>query len=167
MHHMRNITNTLHNEHMATITLLNRMEEQVMSHKPGNAPDASAEDMQKLLRDIANNVESEITGHFSFEEEHLFTRLAEMGDENIGVLLTEEHHVMLPIGERLVVLCKEARQNGFTAETWEEFRRLVGEFIERMIAHIQKEEMGLLPVLDDVIDEEEDGQLSTAYAMSR
>ena len=167
MHHMRNITNTLHNEHMATISLLNRMEEQVMAHRPGNPPNAADYEVAKLLRDIASNVESEISGHFSFEEEHLFTRLAEMGDENIGILLTEEHHVMLPIGQRLVALSKEARQNGFTVENWEEFRRLVGEFIERMIAHIQKEEMGLLPVLDDVIDDEEDGQLSTAYAMSR
>lgn len=165
--HARSITRTLHEEHLATIALLNRLEEQIMTHRPGNPPDASQPDVAKLLNDISMAVEGEIRDHFAFEEEKLFPRLDEMGDGGIGALLTEEHHVLLPVGERLVTLSGEARSGGFTNASWDEFRRLVGEFIERMIAHIQKEEMGMLPVLDDIIDEDEDGELTTAYAMSR
>lgn len=167
MHHARSITRTLHEEHIATISLLNRLEEQIMSHRPGNPPDTGKAEVGKLLGDIVAAVEGEIRGHFAFEEEALFPRLDQFGDGSIGTLLTEEHHVLLPIGERLVTLARAARTNGFDGEAWDEFRRLVGEFIERMIAHIQKEEMGLLPMLDDIIDEEQDGELTTAYAMSR
>jgi hypothetical protein len=35
-----------------------------------------------------------------------------------------------------------------------------------MLAHIQKEEMALLPVLDDLLDAETDLELSTAYGGS-
>ncbi|MDP2619639.1 MAG: hemerythrin domain-containing protein [Hyphomicrobiales bacterium] len=163
----RHITRTLHDEHLATIALINRMEDRIVAHRPGNPPDAADPEVAKLLRDIASSVEAEIKSHFAFEEGSLFPRLEERGDGGIGELLTEEHRVVLPIGERLVALARAARENGFNAESWAEFRRLAGEFVERMIAHIQKEEMGLLPVLDDIIDEDQDAELSTAYAMSR
>lgn len=163
----RHITRTLHDEHLATIALVNRMEQRVMAHRPGNPPDAADPETAELLRDIAMSVEAEIKSHFAFEEGSLFPRLDEMGDAGIGELLTEEHHVLLPIGEELVALCRAARKDGFSEEGWAGFRRLAGEFAERMIAHIQKEEMGLLPVLDDIIDEDQDAALSTAYAASR
>jgi len=167
MDHARHITRTLHDEHLATIGLINRLEECVMAHRPGSPPDAADPEVGKLLREVVGSVEAEIKSHFAFEEESLFPRLEEMGDSGIGELLTEEHHVLLPIGEELVALARAAREQGFSAESWTEFRRLAGEFAERMIAHIQKEEMGLLPVLDDIIDEDQDAELSTAYAMSR
>ena len=163
----RHITRTLHEEHLATIALVNRMEDRIMAHRPGNPPDTADPEVGKLLRDIANSVEAEIQSHFAFEESSLFPRLEEMGDAGIGELLTEEHHVLLPIGEELVALARAAKEQGFSEESWGAFRRLAGEFAERMIAHIQKEEMGLLPVLDDIIDEDQDAELSTAYAMSR
>lgn len=163
----RHITRTLHDEHLATIALVNRIEERVMAHRPGSPPDHGDAEVNKLLGDIANSVEAEIKSHFAFEEEALFPRLEEMGDTGIGELLTEEHHVLLPIGERLVTLARTARQEGFSEGDWAEFRRLASEFVERMIAHIQKEEMGLLPILDDIIDEDQDAELSTAYAASR
>ena len=167
MDHVRHITRTLHDEHLATIALINRLEQRIMAHRPGNPPDVTEAEVSNLLRDIVGSVEAEIKSHFAFEEESLFPRLEEMGDAGIGELLTEEHHVLLPIGERLVALARAARQDGFSNDRWAEFRRLSGEFVERMIAHIQKEEMGLLPILDDIIDEDQDAELSTAYVMSR
>ncbi|HEX6265821.1 MAG TPA: hypothetical protein VFZ81_02870, partial [Burkholderiales bacterium] len=43
--------------------------------------------------------------------------------------------------------------------------RLLGlELAERLVAHVQKEEMSLLPALEDLLDEAADGELSAAYA---
>jgi hypothetical protein len=43
--------------------------------------------------------------------------------------------------------------------------RILGlELAERLVAHVQKEEMSLLPSLEDLVDETADGELSTAYA---
>jgi hypothetical protein len=36
--------------------------------------------------------------------------------------------------------------------------------VERQVAHIQKETMALLPMLDDLLDEDTDRDLSFSYA---
>ena len=38
------------------------------------------------------------------------------------------------------------------------------ELVERQVSHIQKETMALLPLLDDLLDEETDRELAFAYA---
>jgi hypothetical protein len=38
--------------------------------------------------------------------------------------------------------------------------------VERQVAHIQKETMALLPLLDDLLDDELDRELAFAYASS-
>ena len=43
-----------------------------------------------------------------------------------------------------------------------DFRRLALELVERQVAHIQKESMALLPMLDDLLDDETDRALSFA-----
>ncbi|HYQ99934.1 MAG TPA: hemerythrin domain-containing protein, partial [Casimicrobiaceae bacterium] len=43
-------------------------------------------------------------------------------------------------------------------------QRGVSELVERQVAHIQKETMALLPMLDDLLDEETDRALAFAYA---
>ena len=47
---------------------------------------------------------------------------------------------------------------------WEALKRGVLELVERLVSHIQKEEMALLPLLDDLLDDETDRQLAFAYA---
>jgi len=167
MDFQRHVTRTLHDEHLATIGLVGRIEQGLMRHRPDDPPDAADPEVAKLLGDLASALETEIKSHFAFEELSLFPRLEETGNSGIGELLTEEHQVLLPIGEELVARSRAAKQDGFSEESWGEFRRLAAEFAERIAGHIQKEEMGLLPILDDIIDEDQDGELSTAYAMSR
>lgn len=167
MDHVRSISRVLHQDHLETIALLNRLENGLLRGRPGALPDVSNLEVAKLLRDIAASASAEVSGHFAFEENQLFPRLEAMGDASIGELLAEEHAILLPIAARLAELAGLAGQGGASAEDWAEFRRLGGEYVERMISHIQKEEMGLLPVLDDVIDEDEDMELTSLYAASR
>jgi hypothetical protein len=44
------------------------------------------------------------------------------------------------------------------------FKRGVMEIVERQVSHIQKETMALLPLLDDLLDDDTDRELSMAYA---
>ena len=64
-------------------------------------------------------------------------------------------------------MAKSARQDGFTDASWLQFRQSGVELIERMISHIQKEEMALLPMLEDIIDEDEDADLMMTYSEMR
>ena len=126
-------------------------------------PDINDPATRKTLEKAATAIEQEIRDHFAFEENELFTRLADMGDADIGEHLRDEHHAILPVGEQVSALARAALENGFSDKSWPQFKTLTGELIERMLAHIQKEEMALLPMLDELLDPETDLELSENY----
>ena len=153
----------LHDDHQATIIVIETLE-QMLSRAKRSIPDATDPSVKKSLQTAASAIEEEISAHFTFEEEELFTRLADAGDGAIGAHLAEEHKAILPLGIQMAALARAALDSGFTDTGWSEFRAVTSELIERMIPHIQKEEMALLPILDDLLDPKTDMELSTAYA---
>ena len=86
-----------------------------------------------------------------------------MGDADIGEHLREEHKAILPVGEQVASLARTALDGSFDDQSWPQFKAQAGELIERMLAHIQKEEMALLPVLDELLDPQTDFELSENY----
>jgi iron-sulfur cluster repair protein YtfE (RIC family) len=52
---------------------------------------------------------------------------------------------------------------GFAPAEWEEFMRLAQELSDRMLAHVQKEEMALLPILEENMDSETEARLYQEY----
>jgi hypothetical protein len=52
------------------------------------------------------------------------------------------------------------KSNALTKES----RALALELAERLVSHVQKEEMSMLPALDDLLDEDADRELVLAYA---
>lgn len=161
------ITRTLHDEHLVTISVLERLEGVFQKNGPKKTPAGDSPDITSLLGDIINLVECDVKNHFSFEEDKLFPLLSAMGDSPISMILTGEHNVILPLGNLLSELAKSARKDGFTDASWLQFRQSGVELIERMISHIQKEEMALLPMLEDIIDEDEDADLMMTYSEMR
>lgn len=148
----------LDEEHRSNLALLERVERAV-----GGAPAASPE-ATKLLSDFAHAMEHDIGRHFDFEEQVLFPRIAEFGDVAIADLLLEEHESIRDVAAELLPLAQEAAAGRTDAAAWERLRLLTLELIERQVAHIQKETMALLPLLDDLLDPETDGELALAYA---
>lgn len=155
----------MHDDHMAALTLLDGIERFVQG-AGGGVPDARLPATRQLLSDFKAAVHSEITGHFAFEEESLFPILAEAGAEDMCTILTRDHEVILPLGQRLAELAGEAGRNGFTPNSWGEFRRTAGDFIDGLRGHIGKEEMGLVPALEDVLEEDQDMELIAHYRFS-
>lgn len=156
------ISQTLHEEHCATIALMERLEGLIRRRR--DLPDAGDPMTKQLLRELAVGVEAEVKRHFDFEENHLFTYLELIGDHAIGAHLTEEHSMMRPLGERLAALARTAESEGFDKARWDEFCRVGAEFIERMLVHVQKEEMALLPLIDDAMDSDTHARLFEAYS---
>ena len=153
----------LHEDHQATIKVIETLE-QILSRAKRSKPDVTDPSVKNALQTAASAIEDEISAHFTFEEEELFTRLADAGDGAIGAHLREEHQAILPLGIQMAALARAALDTGFSDTGWSEFRAVTGELIARMIPHIQKEEMALLPMLDDLLDPETDMELSSAYA---
>lgn len=157
------ISQALHDEHGATVALMERLEHLLSRHRRGSAPDTTDRAVASLLADLSGWVDAEIERHFGFEENRLFPYLAAAGDRAIGAHLTDEHSAMRPLGLKLGTLAREAQAGGFDDVRWEAFRRNAQELCERMLMHVQKEEMALLPLLDESIDPATEAQLYQEY----
>ncbi|MFI5015946.1 MAG: hemerythrin domain-containing protein [Hyphomicrobiales bacterium] len=163
----RHVSRALHQDHVATLALLDRLVALLGRHGRSRSPQHANADNAQLLKELIRAIDSEIGPHFAFEEDSVFPLLAEAGDREMSALLIDEHQAILPLARRLAAIAKSARDAGFAAEAWGEFHDAGGEFIERLASHIQKEEMALLPALDDLLDEEADGRLAIEFAARR
>lgn len=167
MQYARCVPQSLHEEHMATLGTLEKLEGFLLRNKPGAPPNAADPGVAALLNLLIALAASDVIDHFRFEEDELFPLLMARGEGDIGGLLADEHAVIRPLGESVAALSRRAREAGFAPPDWAEFHRLGFELIERMMAHIQKEEMALLPLLEDALGDEDDARLAMAYAGAR
>ena len=141
------VSRRLHEEHEASIALCARLESSLAAGRSDAA----------LARAAAAALAGEVERHFAFEEADLFPRLAAAGQRDLVELLLEEHVAIRAAAAQFIALVKE---NSFKNEL-----RVAGlELAERLASHAQKEEMSLLPALDEVLDEETDHELASAYA---
>jgi hemerythrin-like domain-containing protein len=127
------------------------------------APAATPE-LARLLGEFVNVMEVDIGRHFDFEEQQLFTRLEEAGDGAMAELMKEEHDAIREVAAELLPLAREVAGGLVDEEAWDRLRLGTLEFIERQVAHIQKETVAMLPLLDDMLDPETDGELALEYA---
>jgi hemerythrin-like domain-containing protein len=156
------ICQTLHQEHVANIALLERVERLVAVQRR-TPPDVADPAVTQLLSDLASGAAAEVQHHFDFEERGLFAYLESIGENAIGTHLTEEHAILRPLISRLAAMARDSMGREFDETTWNEFRRLGGEACERMPAHIQKEEMALLPLIEESMDAETEARLYQDY----
>ena len=153
----------LHDEHMATLALLERLERFVGNNKPPEANDTGA---RTLLIDLAVAFENEIWRHFAFEEKYLFDYFAQSGDTEMARLLTTEHEQIRDVGGHVIAMARAAASAGFLPPAWNEFRLLSRQLAEQLATHAQKEEGVLIPLLQDSMESETEEQLYTAYVMN-
>jgi len=157
------ISQTLHDEHGATVALMERLEQLLARGRRSGPPNKADSSVVRLLSDLSNSLETEVERHFAFEENHLFNYLEAVGDAGIGEHLTSEHEVIRPLGARVAAIARAATANGFSQGEWEEFTRLGQELGDRLLAHVQKEEMALLPVIEENMDPETESRLYQEY----
>jgi hemerythrin-like domain-containing protein len=157
----RQTSRALADEHRANLELLGRVEQALAKPPRGGAPDA---DLARTLGALRRHVRDEIGRHFDFEERELFTRMGDAGEADIAELLREEHAAIRAVASELLPLIDAATQGTLDGPGWSALRRSALELAERQVAHIQKEEMSVLPLLEDLIDEDTDRDLALAYA---
>lgn len=161
MNFSRQTSHVLHEEHRANLDLLGRVEQALV-----RAPRASAAspDLVKLITALGQHLAQDVERHFGFEERELFSRMDEAGDGGIASLLLEEHEAIREVSAELQPLARAAAAGTLDAAGWDALKRGALELVERQVAHIQKEEMALLPALDDLLDDDTDRELAFAYA---
>ncbi len=156
------VAHALDEEHRASLDILGRIE-QAFARAPrkgaGNDPD-----LQRLAGEFARHLEQDIGRHFDFEEAELFPRMAEMGEGDIAEMLADEHDAIREAAETLLPLAWAASSGELDEKGWQQLKIGVMDMVERQVAHIQKETMGLLPVVEDLLDGETDRELAFQYA---
>ncbi len=151
----RQVSRALDDEHRASLALLGKVE---VACQRSDRIDA------QLLAQFVRLLESDLLRHFAFEEESLFPRLADAGDGAVAALLADEHAAIREVAQELMPLARAAAAGPLDRADGARFRRTLLEYVERQVAHIQKETMALLPMLDDLLDDETDRELAFAYS---
>jgi hemerythrin-like domain-containing protein len=151
------VSQALDTEHRANLELLGRVEQALSRH-------GAVSGFEPLAGAFVRLIEHEIERHFDFEERELFVRMAESGEGDIAELLREEHDVIREVAAEILPLARAAATGALDAAGYDTLRRGALEMVERQVAHIQKETMALLPLLDDLLDEDVDRELAFAYA---
>lgn len=153
----------LHEDHLKTLGLLDRFEAALRRQGAARAPDGTDAEAMALLAQVVANLQDEVSNHFSFEENQLFPRFSRVAEPGIPAMLQAEHEAMRALAQRLGGLWAAARDGGFETGTWAEFHRLGKELVEREVFHIQKEEMGFLPAMDQILQPDEAAELVGLY----
>jgi hemerythrin-like domain-containing protein len=162
MSYQRQVSRTLDDEHRVNLELLGRIE-QAFARAPrsGNAGNA---ELTQLAGVLARHIEQDVGRHFDFEEHELFPRMSDAGDGDMASLLVEEHGAIRAVAGEVLPLAQAAASGTLGEAGWTSLKRGALEMVERQVAHIQKETMALLPLLEDLLDDDADRELSFAYA---
>jgi hemerythrin-like domain-containing protein len=157
MSYRRHVSRALDDEHRANLDLLGRVEHALA--RAGRAPD-----LGRLAGELGRYLDQDLARHFDFEERELFPRMTDAGDGGMAALLVEEHDAIRAVAAELLPLTRAAASGTLDDAGWDALKHGALEMVERQVAHIQKETMGLLPLLDDLLDEDADRELAFAYA---
>ena len=164
MEFQRQTNRRLYEEHLATLQLLGRVE-RVFSGRAGDYPPAAGDGAwPAFARTFLGAMELEVARHFEFEERELFPRLEEAGDGDLAALLNEDHVSIRAVAQPIAALLRQALAEGLQPQQWQSLKTLALEFSERLSSHAQKEDGALLPVLENLLDEDTDRELFGAYA---
>ncbi|MHB8667189.1 MAG: hemerythrin domain-containing protein [Burkholderiales bacterium] len=164
MDFQRQTNKRLYEEHAATLQLLARVERVFTGRAGAYPPAADDPDWPPFARALRGAIEVEVARHFEFEERDLFPRLEEAGDGDLAALLNEEHAAIRAVAEQVSGLLQRASADGLSPQQWQTLKIQALEFCERLSSHAQKEDGALLPVLENLLDEDTDRELFGAYA---
>lgn len=154
----RHTCRALHEEHRAQLETLAKLEQAFSRRNVDRGEPTLA-----LLRTLRVQITHDAERHFAFEEEQLFPWLSAAGDIGIVTMLSDEHATLRSLGAELTPRIEQAGAGSLDDPGWTELGQLALELAELQVLHIQKEEMALLPMLEDALDEDSDRELIAAY----
>ena len=162
MEFLRQTNQALDAEHRGTLDLFGRLERALT--RPGEAGAARDPDFALLAAALVRHLEIDVPHHFGFEEQDVFPILVDAGDGDLAALLTEEHVTILAVVADVLPPARAAAAGTLDDAGYAALKRATLELVGRLADHIDKETKALLPVLDQILDEETDRTLSFAHA---
>jgi hypothetical protein len=134
------ISQTLHDEHCTTVALLERVQHMLERHPRGNRPDPNDRAVAQLLTEISTALRW-----------------------TSSVISRSRRGGFFPTSTRMAMMPSALTSPKSMRRCWDEFRKIGQDFCPRLIAHAQKEDMALLPLLDEAMDAETEARLYDEY----
>lgn len=159
----RQVSRRLYQEHVTVLDLLARFG-QALGRLRGETPAAGDPGWSVLLAQLGGALEHEVTRHFQLEEEELFPRLHARGEGDLAELLLEEHVAIREVSGQLLPLVARARAGQLDAAGWRALKASGLELVERLSSHAEKEQGALVPLVDEILDDDADRAIAAAYA---
>ena len=153
----------LHDEHVASLDIINRLEVRIGNGKWANHLDTTVPADRHLLEQLVSMMNSEVQHHLPFEEKELFPKLDELGFEDITGMLFDEHEAIRSLAKAVIPAANEALSNGFNEDKWSKFFDNIAELIGIIIFHVQKEEMGVISRLEMLLGAESCREMAVVY----
>jgi hemerythrin-like domain-containing protein len=158
----RQISRKLHEEHITILALLDRFGQALL--RPRAQPTEHGDPVwRQLLAQLESALQYEVTSHFGLEEDQLFPRLHQRGEGDLAELLFEEHEAIREVTRPLLDLLARSRSGEFNEGDWRSLKASGLELVERLGAHARKEELALVPLVDEMLDEQSDNALWDEY----
>ena len=162
MEFQRQISRKLHEEHITILGLLDRFEQALLRLR-AQPPEHSDPLWNQLIAQLESALQYEVTRHFGLEEDQLFPRLHQRGEGDLAELLFEEHEAIREVTRPLLDLLARSRSGKLSEADWRSLRASGLELVERLGAHARKEELALVPLVDEMLDEQGDSELWSEY----
>jgi len=164
MDFQRQTTRRLHQEHEETFDLCTRIE-RAFAARGRSAPAAGDEAWKAFASRMDRELDHGVMRHFEFEERELFPLLEANSEGAIAQLLLEEHDQIRECAQEFRGVLALSCERGVDQAQWTRLSALGAELAERLVGHAQKEEMALLPALDDILADEQDNELFSGYVL--
>ncbi len=155
----------LHEEHFHIVMLFCDLENRVTGPAAQQPLDPSSAEDRQQLEQLMLALDGVIR-HNAFEEKELFPLLCRGGAAEMVEMLEDEHLVMVPLVQRLRASAADILDAGMDARKWRRFCEAAREFTQQILLHLQKEELGIVRVLDTLLDRSEELRLVHRYAPS-
>lgn len=127
-------------------------------------PDWTLPEAKKLLADLNAAFSSELPRHFEVEEKDLFPLLADSGLEQLVDILLEDHRLIRDLITILKPLISKALKESKLSELeWQTFFQQADALITELSAHAEKEDAGLVPELEEILDEKQAEEIYKRY----
>lgn len=156
----------LHEEHFRILVSICGLENRVsgeMRDRPLDPTDG--EDLRQLDELLASL--DGVIEHHVFEETVVFPLISDGGDADLALLLMREHGAIEPMARRLRNVTLEMVDGHVGNGRWDEFCAAAHALVQEVMAHLQREELGIVQRLDTLLDPETDRRLARRLSHRR
>ncbi|MBK8176289.1 MAG: hemerythrin domain-containing protein [Rhodospirillales bacterium] len=149
----------LHEEHFHIVVWICDLQNRTTGTAALQPLDPNCPDDKRQLETLILGLD-QVLVHHAFEETVLFPLVRDRGGSELTMLLTDEHIAIEPIVARLQSVVRAILARGPGNGLWSECCAVSGELIAEMMAHLEKEELGVVRQLDCLLDADTDHRLA-------